>query len=657
MNNCIYIKTIKIVLTLICVGVLVFPSSVDAQAPGNVSNNLYMWLRADQATNLSGANVTQWSDMNGNSTRYAIQNTASSSPELVNNQINGNKILRFDGIDDYMQMNVAAPVLSGDCSVFVVVTPRKDSDVGYYLSTHSNGSDRVKFGHKLTGELTYTNSVPAMWTDDMHDVETMVTFQIEEDFYVDGYVNATIVAPWTHNFINSGANEVSLGQEYDGSAVTSNHWKGDVAEVIIFNRFLNAAELDQVHSYLNIRYGINIPVDNHIYFNHTAYPENIAGIGVDANQNLNQANSQSEAVGPIVRMLAPSNLGEDEYLVWGNDGAATATQTTEQPAFSNSRITREWRVSETGDVGTVSLSFDLAELGLSAPYDVADFGLLIDSDDGDFSNATAHTLGASINDDELTFAQVPFTDGDWFTLSNELGSACTDINLTMFLEGTYEVSTDLMTIALSQRGLLPGQTPISVLAVPTPAGHPYNIAPWNYNGTEGAGWTDADYPSGVVDWVLVSFRTAVAKNTEVARTAALLKKDGSIEFVDACVLDGTHAGPLHIIVEHRNHLAAMTPTPVNLLSNTITYDFGSNNTFSAGQKLIGSKRCLFAGDGDQRTDSNGYDANGIDKSRWDNSNGIFDQYLPSDFNLDGNIDGQDKSMWSFNNGMSTSIPR
>ncbi len=630
-----------------------------AQSPGDVSSNLYMWLRADEQVVLgSGSQVQRWNNVDGNTTRFALQSTASQRPILVNSQINGNKVLRFDGIDDFMRMDVAASPLSGDCTVFMVVTPRSDSDVGYYLSTHLNGDDRLKFGHKLTGELTYDNTVPVMWSEDNHDRKVMVAFQMEQDFYVDGYRNAELAAPWTHNLQNSGANQASLGQEYDGSSNTSNHWKGDVAEVIIFNRFLTPAEMDQVHSYLNIRYGINIPVVNHIHFNYAGYPENIAGIGRDIDQNLNQTDSKSEEVGAVVHMNVPSNLDENEYLVWGNDGAATTVISTELPGTASQRITREWRVSEVGNVGTVSVSFDLGELGMSGPFNVSDFGLMIDSDDGDFSNAMIHTAGASISGNILTFNQVSLNDGDWFTLATELqAAACIGINLKVFLEGPFNSSTNQMSTGLNDRGMLPGKTPISALGTPTPAGQPYNMAPWNYFGTEGAGWTDANYNADVVDWILVSFRTGTHVNTEVAQTAALLKKDGSVEFVDPCVLDGSITGPFYIMVEHRNHAGILTNAPVSVVGNTLTYDFGVNNTISAGQKLVGSRYCMYTGDADQASDSGGYDINGLDKAVWDTKNGLFYQYSPADFSMNGDIDGNDKSLWSANNGIASVISK
>lgn len=654
-----YTFTKKVIICLLLAFGASFSLPIYAQSPGSVSSNLDMWLRADDQTVLgSGAQVQRWNNTNGNTSKFAIQNTANQRPILVNNQINGHKVLRFDGLDDYMKMDVASSSLSGDFTAFMVITPSEDSDVGYYLSSHSSSNDRLKFGHKLTGELTYDNTVPVMWGENMHDRKTIVAFQMEEDFYVDGHVNAVLSAPWTHNLQNSGANEASLGQEYDGFGITSNHWKGDLAEVIIFNRFLNASEMDRVHSYLNVRYGINIPVVNHVFFNHTNYPENIAGLGKDANQSLNQTSSKSEEAGAIVQMNAPSNLGEDEYLVWGNDGAATTMISSETPGTTSQRITREWRVSETGNVGTVSVSFDLGELGMSGPFNASDFGLMIDSDDGNFANASVHTTGASISGNTLTFNLVNFNDGDWFTLATQLQSAvCIGIDLTVFLEGPFNPSTNQMGTGLNDRGMLPGKTPVSPLGIPTPAGQPYNIAPWNYFGTEGAGWTDANYNPDVVDWILVSFRTGTNVSTEVAQTAALLKKDGSVEFLDPCVLDGSVSGPFYIMVEHRNHAGVLTATPVSVVGNTLTYDFGSNNTVSAGQKVIGSKYCMYSGDANQVVDSGGYDINGLDKAVWDTQNGLFYQYSAADFNMNSDIDGSDKSLWSANNGVASVISR
>ncbi len=239
---------------------------------------------------------------------------------------------------------------------------------------------------------------------------------------------------------------------------------------------------------------------------------------------------------------------------------------------------------------------------------------------------------------------------------------CVDIELHAWLEGAYEPALgEMRTTLVATRKLLPGQTPTSALATPTPAGQPYNTAPWNYAGTEGAGWTDADYSGSETDWVLVSFRTDIAKSTEVGMTAALLMKDGSLEFPDRCALTSAVASPLYIVLEHRNHIGVMTPQAIALINSTLTYDFRSSDSYrdptSFGQKQIPTGEwTMFAGDADQ-SDFPSFDIQGTDKTIWFDNNGVFDYYFSPDFNLDGDINGQDKSLWFDNNGISSRVPK
>ena len=148
----------------------------------------------------------------------------------------------------------------------------------------------------------------------------------------------------------------------------------------------------------------------------------------------------------------------------------------------------------------------------------------------------------------------------------------------VMLEGAYdETLGEMRTTLNTERGLLPGQIPVNNLVSPTPAGQPYHLAPWNYMGTEGANWTDADYSADVVDWVLVSARTDIARNTEIERTAALLLKDGTIQFADRCALANVD-GTVHFVVEHRNHMGIMTAQNLDIDNKSVTFDFSQNDT-------------------------------------------------------------------------------
>lgn len=239
---------------------------------------------------------------------------------------------------------------------------------------------------------------------------------------------------------------------------------------------------------------------------------------------------------------------------------------------------------------------------------------------------------------------------------------CINIQLQVALEGTYKSTTGEMRNGLSERGLLPGQTPVSSLGVPTPAGQPYQASTWNYTGTEGRAWTDANYSDDVVDWILVSFRSDVAKNTEVTMTAALLNKDSSIDFPKRCPLpEFSGLDSLYIVVEHRNHIGVMSPQPVPVTNGTLTYDFTSADSYrdatGFGQKQFADGIwTMYAGDGNQ-SDFPSFDITGNDKTIWINENGNFDEYHIPDYNLDGDVNGGDKSLWDLNNGVSSRVPK
>lgn len=216
----------------------------------------------------------------------------------------------------------------------------------------------------------------------------------------------------------------------------------------------------------------------------------------------------------------------------------------------------------------------------------------------------------------------------------------------VWLEGTYDSTTGNLKNQLQQIGILP-------------AGQPYSIMPWNYNGNEGAGWQQSDYPSGAIDWVLLSLRTTDLPSSEIGRGAGLLMEDGSIQNASIEV-SGTPASAYYIVVEHRNHLPAMTPTPISLVNNTLTYDFRTSNSYNQGagfgQTQLGNQWGMFAGNIDQSS-AVGYEVSGADLILWNVANGNFNSYLLEDVNMDGDVNGQDRIMLNVNNGISSSVKK
>ncbi len=219
--------------------------------------------------------------------------------------------------------------------------------------------------------------------------------------------------------------------------------------------------------------------------------------------------------------------------------------------------------------------------------------------------------------------------------------------ISLWLEGPFDVANNRMSTSLLQLDLLP-------------AGQPYASAPWNYSGTEGQGWTSADYPANTVDWVLVDFRTGPEVASSVLMRSALVLADGSLSFPQPLV-DGDfmNVDSVYLVIGHRNHMAVMTP--IRLATNSLSYDFRDGDSYvlstSNGQKEIAPGTwAMFAADGDQ-TSSTGYEITGSEKILFEAANGNFDIYHPIDFNLNGDINGDDKLIWFYNNGIFSGVEK
>jgi len=250
-----------------------------------------------------------------------------------------------------------------------------------------------------------------------------------------------------------------------------------------------------------------------------------------------------------------------------------------------------------------------------------------------------------------------------------LAPSCIDIQLKVLLEGALSdknnagVYLPLMRADLNlQRSILPGQTPVNPLVSPTPPGQPYSITPFIYTGTAAENAFVGPYDPEVVDWVLVSLRTGISPTTEFRQAAALVYRDGTVKFIEPCVITTDDPSQIYIIVEHRNHMGVMTPTPITVTSGSLIWDFTTQNSY-VGTAGFGQKECnpgvwaMYAGDGNQDADFPSYDVNANDRILWKAENGNFDQYLLSDFNMNGDSNGADKLLWSVNNGFSSRVQK
>ncbi len=247
---------------------------------------------------------------------------------------------------------------------------------------------------------------------------------------------------------------------------------------------------------------------------------------------------------------------------------------------------------------------------------------------------------------------------------------CADINARVFLEGPFNYDELKMESHLNRLGYLPGQRPTTFLGKYSPAGHPYNDEPWFMGTSEGQTFESGSvlennnyYDEDVVDWVLVSLREREDVEYEVCSRAGLLHEDGTISFVDdnCCLINPDK--DYYIVIEHRNHLVVMTPTPQPVMDHMISFDFTSNDSY---KRLIGYTQkeitrgvfAMFAANGDQYlSGESAVDINVNDHSEWLKQNGEHSSYYRHDFDMNGDANVVDKGLYLKNIGIFSDVPK
>jgi len=91
------------------------------------------------------------------------------------------------------------------------------------------------------------------------------------------------------------------------------------------------------------------------------------------------------------------------------------------------------------------------------------------------------------------------------------------VNAKTFLQGPFNLNS--MSTTLNSSGYLP-------------LSQPYNLSPWNYNGSESVVSGYFKTHPNIVDWVLIELRTGTGASTIIERRAGFLTNTGTIVNID-----------------------------------------------------------------------------------------------------------------------------
>ncbi|WP_323755535.1 LamG-like jellyroll fold domain-containing protein [Roseivirga sp.] len=426
-------------------------SNQESGSPGGINTNFLLWVKATNGG-------TSWRDVSNN--YYSV--TSSGTPSS-GSLINFNPSNSLGGTDYY---NTTLSVNAGtyaDLTVIAVYQPAAN-DAGSVWGEDNGSFDRYMLdgaganeNEAVSNGTGTEDNITGLYSSTTTTLSTIV-FDEDQSNGSGVFINGGREVNFTADHAVETSNNFQIGAKGDGTRGFS----GLISEVIVYNQLLSPmATRQKIESYLAIKYGITLSSDtdgdasafeagegDYLASNGTpfwdaseatSFQNNIAGIARDDASSLNQLQSGSVNSNAIVAMgldgdtdglessnsLNGSSFSNDlSALVWGHDGASLYNQ--ENREFDTlqvkSRLNREWRVQETGTVGTVTVRFKVS--GLIGPdenigtNDESEIVLLVDAD-GDFlTGASVVSQSFVVDSDGYVNFQTDFTDGAYFTLAS-----------------------------------------------------------------------------------------------------------------------------------------------------------------------------------------------------------------------------------------------
>ncbi|GEM_PF-3620719 len=444
-------------------------------APGGIETDLALWLRSDFSTNSTtdGASLSTWVGQSDAAVQ-ASQSVPANQPVFHDNAIdnlNFNPVVSFDGTNGFLELPDNIVAANDDALGFYAVwntnadnatqrilslgSTTSGSGVALQLGNIGNAGLQLEVAPNNQGLLVpYSINTTSLLTANTQALSG-------NDIMV-----ALAGATFSTGSVGNTNRSLTNSDNYLGQAPTgTERFNGQIAEIIVYNEPQSASERQRVESYLALKYGITLSNDNDgdgipfetvsinegdyvasdeltVFWDagaNASYHNNVAGIVRDDGSDLEQKQSKSSNADALVTMGLDDDTNGPEQtnsansgsfqadlsaLVWGHDGEALYDNDENidfDPVQVASRLNREWRVQETGTVGTVVVQFDVSNLEGpqgSGTSDESQIVLLVDND-SDFSAGASLVLQASVtNNDGLVNFRVDFNNGQYFTLAS-----------------------------------------------------------------------------------------------------------------------------------------------------------------------------------------------------------------------------------------------
>lgn len=248
----------------------VFLSIYTCFAQPTTISGLQVWINADNYTISSGSLVSSLTDLSGNG-NDAIQGNSGFQPTLIPSSFSSHNVLNFDAIDDFLELpnidfrTVFIVGKSGEspASDFrgLLGGPASSTSVGGYLLNTFGGTDNFACG----GSLSIFSTIKRNRVN------------------VTSTGNFSPINEWWIGFFEFNSNRLQTSDigRIDAGSQPTRYWKGDIAEIIVYDRVLTTIEYEQVETFLADKYAPPVSLGADINQSNSFCP-----ITIDAGSNF-----------------------------------------------------------------------------------------------------------------------------------------------------------------------------------------------------------------------------------------------------------------------------------------------------------------------------------------------------------------------------------
>ncbi len=416
---------------------LVASTAAQAQiGPGGVGNpdgsggqpKNVIWLDASTLTGLSdGDNVPSWIDRSGNAFVFSASspgtnsdNTDPNLPSFVLSEptLNNLPVVRFDGGNSERLVLNAFTAMPTNEITTIIVTRESETGTGiesagsalvsyavagssneYLILNRSNGVLKtfVNGNEKGSGDLTGGFKIfSSRWRRSSRQLVHRLNGNIES------------TATNSSNSSMTAGGTLALGGEQDavdGDYAIDQDLDGDIAEIILFNGYINDAQAVIIENYLSAKYGVAISSLD--AYTSVTYIYDVSGIG----KTGADAHATAGSVGLYLQAASTPSLNDGDFVMMGHGNGGREVSASDLSGTSptvTDRWERDWYVEKTSatTVGSnIYLEFDFPEgvVNGGLPQDISGYKLLYRSGSSGNYSVAATTNVSKVGGDRIRF--------------------------------------------------------------------------------------------------------------------------------------------------------------------------------------------------------------------------------------------------------------